>query len=206
MNTVGRRAGSASRSAASSRSSMLTEGWDANTVTHILGLRAFGTKLICEQVIGRALRRLCYDLPTPTTGLFRVEYADIMGIDGLNFAAQDAVTRHARRPRARWSTSHAVPRTATRSRSASPASRATASSSPTTAIAADFSKIEPYVLDPREGRRHCEIKMRGIVGAPETLTLEHLDRMRRNEIIFKLDQPPRLPQAPRRRRPPESPP
>ena len=36
--------------------SMLTEGWDANTVTHILGVRAFGTQLLCEQVVGRGLR------------------------------------------------------------------------------------------------------------------------------------------------------
>ena len=42
--------------------SMLTEGWDANTVTHVLGVRAFGTQLLCEQVIGRALRRQSYDL------------------------------------------------------------------------------------------------------------------------------------------------
>ncbi len=35
--------------------SMLTEGWDANTVTHVLGIRAFGTQLLCEQVVGRAL-------------------------------------------------------------------------------------------------------------------------------------------------------
>jgi type III restriction enzyme len=41
---------------------MLTEGWDANTVTHVLGVRAFGTQLLCEQVIGRALRRQSYDL------------------------------------------------------------------------------------------------------------------------------------------------
>jgi type III restriction enzyme len=40
--------------------SMLTEGWDANTVTHILGIRAFGTQLLCEQVVGRALRRMSY--------------------------------------------------------------------------------------------------------------------------------------------------
>src|SRR5439155_23532150 len=40
--------------------SMLTEGWDANTVTHILGVRAFGTQLLCEQVVGRALRRRSY--------------------------------------------------------------------------------------------------------------------------------------------------
>ena len=40
---------------------MLTEGWDANTVTHVLGIRAFGTQLLCEQVVGRALRRASYD-------------------------------------------------------------------------------------------------------------------------------------------------
>ena len=39
---------------------MLTEGWDANTVTHILGVRAFGTQLLCEQVVGRGLRRRSY--------------------------------------------------------------------------------------------------------------------------------------------------
>ena len=41
---------------------MLTEGWDANTVSHVLGVRAFGTQLLCEQVIGRALRRQSYEL------------------------------------------------------------------------------------------------------------------------------------------------
>ncbi len=45
--------------------SMLTEGWDANTVTHILGVRAFGTQLLCEQVVGRGLRRSSY-APTRT--------------------------------------------------------------------------------------------------------------------------------------------
>ncbi|HEX8148636.1 MAG TPA: DEAD/DEAH box helicase family protein [Pyrinomonadaceae bacterium] len=58
--------------------SMLTEGWDANTVTHILGVRAFGTQLLCEQVIGRALRRQSYELNE--RGLFNVEYADVLGI------------------------------------------------------------------------------------------------------------------------------
>jgi type III restriction enzyme len=43
---------------------MLTEGWDANTVTHIMGLRAFGSQLLCEQVAGRALRRMSYLLKT----------------------------------------------------------------------------------------------------------------------------------------------
>jgi len=59
--------------------SMLTEGWDANTVTHILGVRAFGTQLLCEQVVGRGLRRRSY-LVDPQTGLLPAEYVDVYGI------------------------------------------------------------------------------------------------------------------------------
>jgi type III restriction enzyme len=67
---------------------MLTEGWDANTVTHVLGIRAFGTQLLCEQVIGRALRRQSYDLNEE--GLFNVEYADVFGIP-FDFTAKPVV-------------------------------------------------------------------------------------------------------------------
>lgn len=61
--------------------SMLTEGWDANTVTHILGVRAFGTQLLCEQVVGRALRRISY-VPedTPDGPRFPPEYAEVYGV------------------------------------------------------------------------------------------------------------------------------
>ncbi len=58
--------------------SMLTEGWDANTVTHILGIRAFGTQLLCEQVVGRALRRMSYAVNGE--GLFEPEYAEVYGV------------------------------------------------------------------------------------------------------------------------------
>jgi len=58
--------------------SMLTEGWDANTVTHILGVRAFGTQLLCEQVVGRGLRRMSY--ATNAEGLFEPEYAEVYGV------------------------------------------------------------------------------------------------------------------------------
>ncbi len=58
---------------------MLTEGWDANTVTHIVGIRAFGSQLLCEQVAGRALRRRQYFLD-PKTGKFPPEYAHIIGV------------------------------------------------------------------------------------------------------------------------------
>src|SRR5262249_56283059 len=51
--------------------SMLTEGWDCTTVTHILGVRAFGTRLLCEQVMGRGLRRRSY--AADDTGMVRPE-------------------------------------------------------------------------------------------------------------------------------------
>lgn len=58
---------------------MLNEGWDANNVTHIIGLRAFDSQLLCEQVVGRGLRRLDYK-PDPDTGLLTEEYVDIYGV------------------------------------------------------------------------------------------------------------------------------
>ncbi len=88
MNTVGKpdQLGGSIRCVVSV--SMLTEGWDANTVTHVLGIRAFGTQLLCEQVIGRALRRQSYELNEE--GLFNVEYADIFGIP-FDFTAKPVV-------------------------------------------------------------------------------------------------------------------
>ena len=58
---------------------MLSEGWDAKTVTHIMGLRAFTSQLLCEQVVGRGLRRTSYEL-NPETGLFDPEYVNIFGV------------------------------------------------------------------------------------------------------------------------------
>ena len=88
MNTVGKkgRLGESIRCVVSV--AMLTEGWDANSVTHVLGVRAFGTQLLCEQVIGHALRRQSYDLNDK--GLFNVEYADVLGIP-FDFTAKPVV-------------------------------------------------------------------------------------------------------------------
>ena len=58
---------------------MLSEGWDAKNVTHIMGLRAFSSQLLCEQVVGRGLRRTSYDV-NPDTGLFEPEYVNIFGV------------------------------------------------------------------------------------------------------------------------------
>ena len=88
MNTVGKegRLGGATRCVVSV--SMLTEGWDANTVTHVLGVRAFGTQLLCEQAVGRALRRQSYELNEDE--VFPVEYADVLGIP-FDFTARPVV-------------------------------------------------------------------------------------------------------------------
>ena len=58
---------------------MLTEGWDANNVTHIVGLRPFGSQLLCEQVVGRALRRKHYALDGDTQ-MFSEETAKVFGV------------------------------------------------------------------------------------------------------------------------------
>jgi len=58
---------------------MLSEGWDAKTVTHIMGLRAFTSQLLCEQVVGRGLRRTSYEIDE-VSGLFRPEYVNIFGV------------------------------------------------------------------------------------------------------------------------------
>jgi type III restriction enzyme len=78
MNTVGKagKLGEGVRCVVSV--SMLTEGWDANTVTHILGVRAFGTQLLCEQVVGRGLRRMSY--AANDEGKFEPEYAEVYGV------------------------------------------------------------------------------------------------------------------------------
>ena len=67
---------------------MLSEGWDAKTVTHILGLRAFSSQLLCEQVVGRGLRRTSYDL-AEGSDMFTPEYVNIFGIP-FNFLPHES--------------------------------------------------------------------------------------------------------------------
>jgi type III restriction enzyme len=78
MNTVGKRGKLGEHVRCVVSVSMLTEGWDANTVTHILGVRAFGTQLLCEQVVGRALRRMSY--AANDDDMFEAEYAEVYGV------------------------------------------------------------------------------------------------------------------------------
>ena len=78
MNTVGKKGKLGEHVRCVVSVSMLTEGWDTNTVTHILGIRRFGSQLLCEQVVGRGLRRRSY-APNPE-GKFEPEYAEVYGV------------------------------------------------------------------------------------------------------------------------------
>jgi type III restriction enzyme len=78
MNTVGKKGKLGEDVRCVVSVSMLTEGWDANTVTHILGIRAFGSQLLCEQVVGRGLRRRDYSVNEE--GRFEPEYAEVYGV------------------------------------------------------------------------------------------------------------------------------
>jgi type III restriction enzyme len=162
--------------------SMLTEGWDANTVTHILGVRAFGTQLLCEQVVGRGLRRQSYDLDEH--GLFSVEYADILGIP-FDFTAKPVVAPP-KPPR--------------------PTVRVCAVRPERDALEIRFPRVEGYRVElPESGlsARFSEdsalrltpklvgpsmVRNEGIVGEGVTLTVEHLKDMRPATILFHLSK------------------
>jgi type III restriction enzyme len=180
MNTVGKpgQLGESIRCVVSV--SMLTEGWDANTVTHILGVRAFGTQLLCEQVVGRGLRRQSYDLNEEQ--LLNVEYADILGIP-FDFTAKPVVAPpvkpretirvHAVRPD-RDALEITFPRVEGY-RIELPEERLTAKFDRNSVL-----ELTPDLIGPTETRNQ------GIIGASVDLTVEHLDEMRRSTILFRL--------------------
>lgn len=78
MNTIGKKDQLGEQIRCVVSVAMLTEGWDANTVTHILGVRAFKTQLLCEQVVGRGLRRVSYE--PDEHGMLEPEYAEVYGV------------------------------------------------------------------------------------------------------------------------------
>jgi type III restriction enzyme len=78
VDSVGKRGGAGQNLQSVISVAMLSEGWDAKNVTHIMGLRAFTSQLLCEQVIGRGLRRVSYD--KDEAGLFIPEYVNVFGV------------------------------------------------------------------------------------------------------------------------------
>lgn len=179
MNTVGKpgRLGASIRCVVSV--SMLTEGWDANTVTHILGVRAFGTQLLCEQVIGRALRRQSYELNSE--GLFTVEYADVLGIP-FDFTAKPVVSK----PQKPVKTLQvkAVPEREALEISF-PRVVGYRFELPTTPLGADFDSNSYFELTP-EVVGATQTLNSGIIGEGNNLTLDYLAQARSSTIIYQL--------------------
>ena len=180
MNTVGEagRLGESIRCVVSV--SMLTEGWDANTVTHVLGVRAFGTQLLCEQVIGRGLRRQSYEINDE--GLFDVEYADVLGIP-FDFTAKPVVAK----PQ--------PPRETVRVKAVSP---------DRDPLEIRFPRVEGYRVEIPSDKLTAEFnddsileltpdlvgpsvtKNQGIIGEDVDLNLEHLDDMRKSTLLMHI--------------------
>jgi type III restriction enzyme len=182
MNTVGKagQLGGSIRCVVSV--SMLTEGWDANTVTHVLGIRAFGTQLLCEQVIGRALRRQSYQLNEE--GLFDVEYADVFGIP-FDFTAKPVVAK----PQ--------PPHETIQVKAISP---------DRDALEITFPRVEGYRVELPEERLQAhfnedstltltpelvgpsQTQNAGIIGQSADMTLQHLRDVRSSTLLFHLTQ------------------
>ncbi|MFA7233198.1 MAG: DEAD/DEAH box helicase family protein [Terrimicrobiaceae bacterium] len=162
--------------------SMLTEGWDANTVTHVLGIRAFGTQLLCEQVIGRALRRQSYELNEE--GLFDVEYADVFGIP-FDFTAKPVVAPP-QPPRETVQVKAIRPeRDALEIRF--PRVEGYRVELPEERLTAKFTndsimELSPDLVGPSKTRNS------GIIGEGVDLDLEHLGDMRPSTLLFHLTQ------------------
>jgi len=163
--------------------SMLTEGWDTNTVTHILGVRAFGTQLLAEQVVGRGLRRRSYAVEeTPEGERFSLEYAEIYGIP-FSFipAGGGGAEPKAAKPTTRvW---------------APPERRHLAISFPHVVgyrreenvdedLTADFGEASVLKLSSAEVPTSTEVA--GIVGEREIHTLGGLEGLRPQQVAFQL--------------------
>ena len=180
MNTVGKagQLGGSIRCVVSV--SMLTEGWDANTVTHILGVRAFGTQLLCEQVVGRALRRQSYDLNED--GKFNVEYADVFGIPFDFTATPVAVPPKPARPTVHV---HAVTPERDACEIRFPRVEGYRVELPDDRLSAEFDDDSTLVLTP-EMTGSAKTRNQGIVGEGIDLNLIHTKNVRRQEILYNL--------------------
>ena len=162
--------------------SMLTEGWDANTVTHVLGIRAFGTQLLCEQVIGRALRRQSYDLNEE--GLFNVEYADVLGIP-FDFTAKPVVSPP--QPPRETVQVKAVRPERDHLEIRFPRVAGYRVELPEERLVAEFNEDSVLELTP-DLVGPSITKNQGIIGEDVDLSLEHLQNMRRSTLLFHLTQ------------------
>lgn len=160
--------------------SMLTEGWDVNTVTHVLGVRAFSTQLLCEQVVGRALRRVDYSVDS-STGLLAPEYAEVYGVP-FSFL------------KATGGTSPQPPKVIHRVRSLPEREEQYAITFPRvegyryelneTKLSAHFTEESKTIIE----NEPTEVTLGGIIGTEEKEMLEKIKERREGEVIMRLVQ------------------
>jgi type III restriction enzyme len=162
--------------------SMLTEGWDANTVTHVLGIRAFGTQLLCEQVIGRALRRQSYELNED--GLFNVEYADVFGIP-FDFTAKPVVSPP--QPPRETVQVKAIRPERDALEIVFPRVEGYRVELPEERLTAQFNEESTLVLTP-DLVGPSQTQNAGIIGQSADMTLQHLGDVRSSTLLFQLTQ------------------
>lgn len=182
MNTVGKKGSLGGQIRCVVSVSMLTEGWDTNTVTHILGVRGFSTQLLCEQVIGRALRRQSYELNEE--GLFDVEYADIFGIP-FDFTAKPVISPP--QPPRETVMVRAVRPDRDHLEITFPRVLGYRVELPEERLTAEFTEDSTLELSP-ELVGPSITRNAGIIGKAADMTLEHLKESRPSTVLYNLTQ------------------
>ena len=160
--------------------SMLTEGWDANTVTHVLGVRAFSTQLLCEQVVGRALRRVDYSVDD-ATGLMSPEYAEVYGVP-FSFLKVTGVTPP--QPPKVIHRVHSLPEREKQYEITYPRVEGYRYELNETKLSAHFTEESKTIIE----NEPTEVILGGVIGDEEKETLEKIRERREGEVIIRLTQ------------------
>ena len=159
--------------------SMLTEGWDVNTVTHILGVRAFSTQLFCEQVVGRALRRIDYSVDNET-GLMTPEYAEVYGVPFSFLRVEGNVPPQSPKVIHRV---HALPERE-QYEITFPRVEGYRYELNETKLAANFTGESRIIIE----NEPTEVVLEGVIGEEIKETLEKIKERREGEVIMRLTQ------------------
>lgn len=190
MNTVGKKGKLGEQIKCVVSVSMLSEGWDAKRVTHILGVRAFSTQLLCEQVVGRGLRRSSHDVEKTTVDVngaeieletFPPEYAEVFGVPFSFIPATGSgrtinprpVTEVKALPERKAACEITFPRVAGYRRQLSP-----------NKLDAIFTEDSRYVLSTAEIPSRIEIE--AITGGTQEVNLPYMRRFREQETMYYL--------------------
>lgn len=159
--------------------SMLTEGWDVNTVTHILGVRAFSTQLLCEQVVGRALRRVDYSVNA--AGLMNPEYAEVYGVP---FSFLKSEGNPPPQPPPIIHRVHALPDREKQYEITYPRVEGYRYEIDEAKLAADFAEESKTIIE----NEPTEITIEGVIGEKTYERLEKIKGRREGEVIIRLTE------------------